>query len=88
MIVPMVRVLQIVAVLIIALAVAVTFVSPLTDLLPAPQLKYAPTADLFCFVLLLSIILTVQTLLESWVFAKVRISESSDRLDLLCLRRC
>ncbi|HYG99793.1 MAG TPA: hypothetical protein VD837_11730 [Terriglobales bacterium] len=71
-------------------AVLVIFASPLTDILPAPQFKQAPAADLFASVLLLAFCLVFRL---TWPVASsqpaTEIGQStSARLELICTLRC
>lgn len=83
------RPLHIVAATAVVIAILVIFVSPITDLLPAPHLKHMPAADLFGSVLMLAFAMALQSHL---VLCSQRVVdplvETYDRLELLCLRRC
>lgn len=71
------------------LAILVIFISPVTDLLPAPQLKHIPAADLFGSFLVVAFALALQALLARSTHVAVDpLAQNSDRLELICLRRC
>ncbi|HET8668937.1 MAG TPA: hypothetical protein VFM10_13215 [Terriglobales bacterium] len=73
----------------VVIAILVIFISPITDLLPAPHLKHMPAADLFGSVLLLAVATALQSLLATCIHRVVNpLAQSCDRLELICLRRC
>lgn len=88
MIVLMTRAMHFSATGLLVIAVLVTFISPLTNLMPAPGLKYAPAAELFSSILLLAFMLTLRTFIGIFLHASEAAHFTSDRLDLICLRRC
>jgi hypothetical protein len=83
------RPLHIVAATAVVIAILVIFISPITDLLPAPHLKHMPAADLFGSVLILAFAMALQRLLATCTHPVVNpLAQSCDRLELICLRRC
>lgn len=85
-----VRPVHIVLAAAVALAVLVIFISPLTDILPAPHLKHTPAADLFASVLLLAFMLLVRQMRPVMLGhpAIDPVQQGSDRLEFICnLRR-
>lgn len=73
----------------VALAVLVIFISPLTDILPAPQLKHTPAADLFASALLLAFIFVVRQMYPAVLGhpAVEPIYQGSERLEFICTLR-
>lgn len=73
----------------VIIAILVIFISPLTDLLPAPQLKHSPAADLLGCIFLLAFALVMQALVSHCIRSDVDpLYQSSDRLEFICLHRC
>ena len=73
---------------VVAVAVLVIFISPLTDILPAPQLKHAPAADLFACALLAFMfyirIMSPEALVHPAAGPR---QQGSERLELICTLR-
>lgn len=73
----------------VAIAVLVIFISPLTDILPAPQLKHTPAADLFASALLLGFIFLMRQMCPVVLGhpAVEPAQQGSERLELICTLR-
>ena len=79
------------AVAVVVIAVLVIFLSPVNDLLPAPQLKHIPAADLFSSILLVAFAFALAIEAFGALCTHAFLDPSGlqcDRLQLICLRRC
>lgn len=89
MITDVVRPVHIVLTTVVLLAVLVIFISPFTDILPAPQLKHSPATDLFTSVLLIAFFLFVRQMgpvVHGHPVVQA-FHQSSERLELICTLR-
>lgn len=89
MIMNVARPAHIVLTTVVAVAVLVIFISPLTDILPAPQLKHTPAADLFASALLLAFMFFVRLMCPVALGhpADEPPQQGSERLELICTLR-